>query len=226
MIRTVIIDDENTTEKIISYFVKQGNLPLSIVGSAKNGEEGVALIKSRDPDLVFVDIQMPLKNGFEVMSELPDRRYVIVTAFDTFEYARQALRLGAADIILKPIDLQQLEQSISRASGWAFSGNDTVDAIAHYIHEHYEENISLPRLSREFYLTPSHMARIFKRYTGKSLITYVHSVRIDKARELLAGGCSVKEASEAVGYGSLNNFYKYFKRFTGKTPARFISGPK
>ena len=222
MIRTVIIDDERTTEDIIRFFATQGNLPLDIVGSASNGADGVLLIKKTNPDLVFLDIQMPLMNGFEVMRALPDYHYVIVTAFDSFEYAQQALRQGAADILLKPIDRTQLEQSIKRAVNWSFSGNETVDRIAHYLREHYREPISLPDLSQAFFLTESHMARLFKKYTGESVLTYLNHVRVVKARELLDAGTGIQNAADAVGYSSLNNFYKYFKRFLGTTPAAYV----
>ena len=75
MIRAVIIDDELTTETILRYFTERGDLPLEIAASAVNGKKGVEAIRREDPDLVFLDIQMPGMNGFEVMAEEPDRRY-------------------------------------------------------------------------------------------------------------------------------------------------------
>lgn len=223
MIKTIIVDDEPMVAEIIRYFVKKGDLPLDIVGTADNGIIAEELIRKYQPDLVFLDIQMPMKNGFEVMRDQPDTKYVIVTAFDTFDYAQRALRLGAMDILLKPIDYEQLKQSVSRVVGWNFTANDTVNDIVEYINHHYAEDISLTDLSEQFFLTSSHIARLFKKYMGESVINYVNRVRIDSAKVLLDKGMSVKNVSEAVGYHSLNNFYKHFRKLTETTPAAYCS---
>lgn len=221
MIRAVIIDDEPTTETILRYFTERGDLPLEIAASAVNGKQGVEAIRREDPDLVFLDIQMPGMNGFEVMSEEPDRRYIIVTAYDMFEYAQKALRLGAADILLKPIELAQVQQAVERATGTKLTGNDTVNEIAAYLRQHYSEKILLSALAEQFFLTESHVARLFKKHMGESVMNYLHRVRIENAKRLLDEGRSVKDAAQTVGYDSLNNFYKHFKAVTGETPAAY-----
>ena len=223
MIRAVIIDDEPAVMEIIKYFIKQNDMPLEIVGTATNGVTGVSLIKKENPQLVFLDIQMPMKNGFDVMGEVPETRYIIVTAFESFEYAQKALRLGAVDILLKPIDYAQFAQAVSRAVGWSLTANDKVNEIAEYIHAHYAEKITLTDLAEQFFLTPSHIARLFKKYMDESVMLYVNRVRIENAKKLLDRGMSVKYAAEATGYDSLNNFYKHFKRYTGTTPAAYVS---
>ncbi len=221
MIRTVIIDDEPVTETILRYFTERGDLPLEIAASAANGKLGVEAIRRTDPDLVFLDIQMPVMNGFEVMAAEPDRKYIIITAYDMFDYAQKALRLGACDILLKPIELAQVQQAIERAIGTKFTGNDTVNAIAAYLRAHYAEKVTLTEISEQFFLTESHVARLFKKHMGGSVMNYLHRIRIENAKRLLDEGKSVKEAAEAVGYDSLNNFYKHFKTVTGETPAAY-----
>lgn len=223
MIRTVIIDDEPAVSEIIRYFIKTYNMPLEIVGTADNGILGAELIKREKPQLVFLDIQMPLKSGFGVMEEIPDAKYIIVTAFESFEYAQKALRLGAGDILLKPIEYSQLQDAIAHTVGWSFTANDTVNEIVEFIHLHFAEKISLMDLADNFFLTPSHISRLFKKYMDESVIEYINRVRVNKAKELLIQGESIKVAAEATGYESLNNFYKQFKRFTGTTPAAYIS---
>lgn len=222
MIRAAIIDDEPAVATIICHFIEKEHLLIHIVGTAEDGEKGLRLIEEKKPQLVFLDIQMPLRNGFDVMKEAPDVKYIIITAYESFEYAQQALRLGASDILLKPIEFKQLVQAISRTIGWNFTGNDTVNGILEYIHEHYAEKIELSQLSQLFFATPSHISRQFKKYMDVNIVTYIHQVRIEKAQELFIGKKgSVKETAERVGYESLNNFYKYFKQFTGTTPASF-----
>lgn len=221
MLKAVIVDDETRTESIIRYFIEHEGLPLEIVASAPNGKLGVAEIRKHKPDVVFLDIQMPVMNGFEVMAEEPDHKYIIVTAYDEFSYAQKALRLGAADILLKPVELAQLIQSVERATGWKLTGNDTVNDIMEYIRKHYAEKISLTQIADQFYLTQSHVARLFKKHTGESVLNYINQIRIENAKKLLEDGVSVKDAADQVGYDSLNNFYKYFKRYTGTTPAEY-----
>ena len=223
MLRAVIVDDEPVTERIIRFFAERGDLPLEIVASAKNGRLGVAEIKKHKPDLVFLDIQMPVMNGFEVMSEAPGFKYIVVTAYDEFSNAQKALRLGAADILLKPVELSQLIQSVERVTGWRLSSNTTVNDITAYIHRHYMEPLGLSQIAEAFYLTPSHVSRLFKKHSGESVLSCIHRVRIENAKRLLEEGCSVKDAADQTGYESLNNFYKYFKRFTGITPAEYQS---
>ncbi|WP_130862121.1 response regulator transcription factor [Bacilliculturomica massiliensis] len=222
MIRAIIVDDEPAVAGIISHFIQREHLPVEIVGKAEDGAQALKLIREKKPQLVFLDIQMPVLNGFDVMKAAPESGYIIITAYESFEYAQQALRLGASDILLKPLEYKQFLQAITRTVGWNFTGNGTVNSILEYIHDHYAEKIELNQLSQLFYATPSHISRLFKKYMDVNIVTYIHKVRIEKAQELLLERkCSIKETAEMVGYESLNNFYKYFKQYTDKTPAAF-----
>lgn len=219
MVKAIIVDDEPAVAKIIQYFINNKNLPIDIVGIAHNGQEAITLIDTVAPKIVFLDIQMPIKNGFEVMEERPNQQYIIITAFESFRYAQQALRLGAKDIILKPLEYKQLETIIMNLLGWHITNNEIVDAVLEFVHNHYAEKIELNKLAEQFYIAPSHLARLFKKHTNSSLISYINKIRIQKACVLLENNMSVKEVAELTGYESLNNFYKYFKLYTTVTPA-------
>lgn len=221
MIKAVIVDDEPAVATIIQHFIKDESLPIEVAGVADNGVNGVSMIKRIEPQIVFLDIQMPMMNGFEVIRDYPQMNYVIVTAFDYFEYAQEALRLGAKDILLKPIEKEQLLKAISRAVGWNFTGNEIVDGIMEYVDKHYAEKISLSTLSEQFFVTPGHIARLFKKHVGESAVSYINRIRVEKSKKILKEGSSVKDAAEQVGFESLNNYYKYFKLHTGMTPAEF-----
>lgn len=221
MIRAVVVDDEPNTESILRYFIDKGDLPIEIAGTANNGRTAVDVIKRVKPDVVFLDIRMPIMNGFGVMDEAPDAKYIVVTAYDTFEYAQKALRLGAVDILLKPVDLEQVITAVGRATGWTLTDNRVVNEIERYIYQHYAEPITLTQLSEQFFLTQSHISRLFKKHMGETVVDYINRVRIEHARKLLEDGVSVKEAAERVGYNTLNNFYKCFKKITGTTPAMY-----
>lgn len=227
MIRAIIADDEPAVASIIFHFIEKECLPIKIVGTATDGKQAVELIQEEQPELVFLDIQMPNMNGFEVMKAETDPHFIIITAYESFQYAQQALRLGACDIILKPIEYKQFLQAINRAVGWKFTPNLTVNGVLEYIHLNYAQKISLEQLAQMFYTTPSHIARLFKSFMDVSIVNYIHKVRINEAKKLLVEQrCSVKDTAERTGYDSLNNFYKYFKMHTGMTPAMFIQQNK
>lgn len=223
MIRTVIADDEVAVVSIIKYFVEKENLPLDIVGVAYKGYEAVELIKEKKPQLVFLDIQMPTLDGFGVMEKIEESNIIIITAYESFQYAQRAMRLGAKDIILKPIEYKQLTQSINRVMGWKFTSNNTVNEILQYIHNNYNQKIDLKTIANKFYMNPDYLSRIFKTHMGMTIIKYIHKVRINKSIEILRNEkSSVKEVALEVGYDNLNNFYKHFKDITGQTPAYFV----
>ena len=92
-----------------------------------------------------------------------------------------------------------------------------------YIHTHYKEALELEDLSRVTYSTESHLSRLFKKHMGTTILSYVHQLRIEEACRMLKNRtCDIQETAFLVGYSSLNNFYKYFKRYTGKTPAQYM----
>lgn len=223
MIKAVICDDEKAALNIIRHFIEAKKLPIEIVGTAENGRDAWNLIQCVKPELIFMDIHMPYMNGFEIISRLKDSKVIIITAYDSFEYAQRALRLGACDILSKPIEFDQLEQAIERAIGWHFTGNETVDTILAYIYKHYQEQIELETLAELTFCTSSHIARLFKKHMGMSIISYVHKIRIEKSIVLMEEKkMAIKEAAEAVGYQNLNHFYKYFNAQMGMTPAAYL----
>ena len=227
MIRAVICDDEPAAANIIRHFIEGEKLPIEIVGTAENGREALNLIEKEKPELVFMDIHMPCMNGFEVISQAPESKFIIITAYDSFLYAQKALRLGASDILSKPIELEQLRDAINRAVGWKFTSNDTVNQMLQYIHSHFTENISLEQLAELTFCTKSYLVRLFKKYMDISILNYIHRLRIEKAVGYLKEGTmTIQEIAGAVGYQNLNNFYKYFKQEKGDTPAVFLQNWK
>lgn len=225
MINAIIVDDEPAVFTIISHFIEKEKLSIEIVGNAQNGIEALELLKENDVQLIFLDIHMPYMDGFKLIENEPDRNYIIITAYDSFKYAQRAIRLGVKDIILKPIDYKQLLQAITRVIGWKITENPTLNNILEYINTNYYEKLDLTTLSNLFYVSPSHISRLFTKYMGINTISYIHKVRIKNAIKLLKEeDLSIKEVAEKTGYNNLNNFYKYFKEYTGVTPAIYTQG--
>ncbi len=208
MIKAIVADDETAVASIVGHFIEKESLPVEIVGVAENGGQALEMLQELQPDLVFMDIQMPIYTGLEIMRREPGFRYIIITAYESFNYAQEALRLGACDILLKPIDNLQLIEAISRSIGHQFTKNLLANQILEFIHNNYSRQIDLPLLSDTFHATASHLARTFKKHVGSSIVSYLNKHRIDKAKALLEDpSLSVQEIAASLGYESLNNFY-------------------
>jgi two-component system LytT family response regulator/two-component system response regulator LytT len=113
----VIVDDEQLARDELAYLLKNAG-EINVVAQGKNGVEAVNLIREHNPDLVFLDVQMPGLDGFGVIKKLLDRKVplpkiVFATAFD--QYAVKAFEVNAVDYILKPFDKKRVAQSIEKA---------------------------------------------------------------------------------------------------------------
>lgn len=222
MIRAIIVDDEPAVGVIIKHFIAQERLPIEIVAEAVNGKQAIRLIEQELPDLIFLDIQMPIYNGLEVMCRKPGFNYIIITAYESFSYAQQALRLGASDILLKPIDNEQLVEAVSRAIGYSFTHNTLVNQVLAHIHTNFADHIDLGELASSLGVTSSHMARTFKKHLNQGVVSYINQKRIDRAKALLKRkSIVIQDIALQVGYESVNNFYRCFKKYTGMTPMAF-----
>lgn len=222
MIRAVIADDEPAAAIVIRHLIQKSELPIEVIGTAEDGASALKMIHSEKPDLIFLDIQMPHMNGFEIIQAEPNHKYIIITAYESFQYAQQALRLGAKDILLKPVEYNSFFRAVSRAIGWKFTKNNLVNEIIEYIQAHYAEKIEVNQLAKTYYTTASYIARTFKKNMGVSVIAYLHAVRMKNAITMIEqGDREIKDIAVACGYENLNNFYKYFKSATGYTPAAY-----
>lgn len=113
MIRALIIDDERLARQALKSLVEQ--LPdIQIVGESGKPEEALDLIDRENPDLIFLDIQMPGMNGFELLDEVQGKapEVIFVTAYD--EYALQAFQVNALDYVMKPVELARLQAGIEK----------------------------------------------------------------------------------------------------------------
>jgi two-component system, LytTR family, response regulator LytT len=130
-INTVIVDDERPARDELAFLLK--DFPeVNVVAQGKNGLEAIALIKEHDPDLVFLDVQMPGLDGFGVIKKLVERKLripqiVFATAFDN--YAVKAFEVNAVDYVLKPFDKGRIAKAIQRAKKLVESNTSPVDRL-------------------------------------------------------------------------------------------------
>jgi two-component system LytT family response regulator len=115
LISAVIIDNEQNNIENLEILLQQYCPQLTVVATGLNATEGEAIILEHDPDIVFLDIQMPGKNGFALLQSLKVHNFelIFVTAFD--QYGIQAVKFSALDYLLKPIDTEELKMAVHKA---------------------------------------------------------------------------------------------------------------
>ena len=127
----VIVDDEQLARDELAFLLKDVG-DIDVVAQGKNGVEAVNLIREHNPDLLFLDVQMPGLDGFGVIKKLLDRKVplpkiVFATAFD--QYAVKAFEVNAVDYLLKPFDKKRVAQSVQRARSKMESNGPSSDKI-------------------------------------------------------------------------------------------------
>jgi len=127
----VIVDDEQLARDELAFLLKDVG-DVEVVAQGKNGLEGVNLIREHNPDLVFLDVQMPGLDGFGVIKKLLDKKVtlpkiVFATAFD--QYAVKAFEVNAVDYLLKPFDKKRVAQSVQKVRAKMESGNTSSDKL-------------------------------------------------------------------------------------------------
>jgi two-component system, LytTR family, response regulator len=115
MIKTLIVDDETKAQEALSELVKLYCPTVEIIGTAASVTSGAELIDREKPELVFLDIEMPHENGFDLLKRFEKINFEVIftTAFDN--YALKAIRFSAIDYLLKPVDPDELKESVKKA---------------------------------------------------------------------------------------------------------------
>jgi two-component system LytT family response regulator len=112
----IIIDDEWKGRMALSQKLNDYCSDVRLIGEAENGEEGIKLIERLKPDIVFLDIEMPRMDGFDMLLRVPQKNFdlIFTTAYD--QYAIKAIKYAAFDYLLKPIDIEELKIAVSKSN--------------------------------------------------------------------------------------------------------------
>ena len=114
MISAILVDDEQKSIKNLELLLKEHCKEINVIGVANNALEAIKLTLEKKPDVVFLDVQMPGYNGFDVMDNIKETNSIFVFTTAHEEYAVKALRKGAFDYLLKPIDTDELKNCVTR----------------------------------------------------------------------------------------------------------------
>lgn len=114
MIRTLIIEDEQKSMEMLAGIIQKNCPDLSIVGLARNVKEGVEMIESLKPELVFLDISMPDGSGFDLLEKVSGHKFELIFATASDQHAIRAIKYSACDYLLKPIDIEELKEAVNK----------------------------------------------------------------------------------------------------------------
>lgn len=240
MYGVVLVDDERLIVKGLRSVVPWESLGCRVIGTAYDGAGGLKLIREIHPDIVLTDIRMPNMDGLTMLaalrSEFPRMQMSVLTAYRDFEYARQSLHLGVCRYLLKPSDMNELEEAVrqmvsrletepreSSQEEESAAGNYIVQAALGYMREHCaEQHISLSDVAEHVYVSQWHLSKLLNRETGQSFFDLLGNMRIEAAKRLLANPARrIHEVAEAVGYLDVAHFSKSFKKYVGRTPGEY-----
>lgn len=113
-IKAIIIDDEPDGRTVLHALIKMYCPQIDIIGQSASGEEGLSMIRELDPELVFLDIDMPGMNGFSLLKRLKEITFEVIFVTAHHHYALKAIKHSALDYLLKPVDKTELIQAVEK----------------------------------------------------------------------------------------------------------------
>lgn len=115
MKKAVIIDDENRTRDLIAKMINSFGLDIEAIPAGENVQSGIKAIEEHQPDIVFLDIQMPDGTGFDLLKAVPNKNFEVIFITAHEEFAIKAIKFSALDYILKPVDPEELRNAVENA---------------------------------------------------------------------------------------------------------------
>jgi len=219
-----------------------------VAGEADNGEDGLALIKQMQPDIVITDIRMPGMDGLEMIETLracgSEAVCIVVSAYNEFDYAQRAIRFGVAEFLVKPFEMSELCRALQCAAKRVdrirqvqqieekkivlfgdflaeegdLKGKYAEQAVT-FIKEHFAEDVGVADIADALNMSESHLSRVFKESMGYTLGEYLVSYRMSVACEMLPDvNLRISEVARRIGYSDQRYFSVVFKRIVGMTP--------
>lgn len=238
-LKLLIADDEDTIRKGVSKYIQLHSDRFTKIYEAENGQEALDLLIQYQPDLILLDVQMPLKNGIEVMKEAEKAGLhpviVILSGYGEFKYAQQALRYGAKEYLLKPVRAADILECLNRLADEhigaeerpqpeedAEQGNRFVADAVKYIKEHYAEDISLQSVADKVGISGGYLSTLFSQNLNCKFIDYLNQIRIDRACVYLEQNfLKTYEIAYRVGFRDEKYFSRVFKKVKGLSPKEY-----
>lgn len=153
--------------------------------------------------------------------EHPHPNYILMTQYESFDYAQWAVRHKARDILLKPLNPTEVKAAVESCL-FSFTGDTIIDNILMELHRFYGQKIQLQEMAQRYFMRNSNFARLFKKKTGMTFKEYLWNIRLEKSAELLIKGeLSIGEVIEIVCGEEPACFYRQFRKKFGMSPKQY-----
>ena len=247
MYKLLITDDESLIRRGIKKFIDLEELNISEIYEAENGKEAIDLVKKHKPDIVLMDINMPILNGLEAAKEIKSYDseifVVILTGYDYFEYTQKAIRINVDDYILKPVSKKDIEYILKSAidkivekkkrkalNSAEISSeielNDNFKLVKDYLGKNiFEYDLSLNKMADDIGYSSTYLSVLFKQIYNMPFQDYVNKIRMEQAKILLLStDLRNQQIAENIGIEDVNYFITKFKKMYNITPKQFRQG--
>lgn len=251
MYRLLMVDDEKQITEGLKCLLDWESYGIQEIRTASTCEEALEIGRFFRPHIALLDVCIDDKYGYdlyrELKEDLPDLQAIIISGHDEFSFAREAMRLGASDYLLKPIDrielgrdlekiiTQKLHGHLPRILGE--DGEEKDDGIlkgrpADYsklvrkmigiVEKDYAKSINLSVLAERFEMSSGYLGQTFYKETGMKFSQYLMEYRMNIAKELLlTTEDKVSYIAQKVGYTNISYFYRHFQQCHQKSPSDF-----
>ena len=236
MYKAIIIDDEPWTILDIEQTFALKEMGFEIIGSFRSPLKALPAIMSKKPELIITDIRMPGMTGLELIQKVRAQHlnceFIIVSGYNDFAYAKEAIAYGVTGYCLKPLDpaetaacLERARTALNRRSVLPSDSpyiDDTFERILNHMNTHFPEKLSLKSLAAAFDLNPNYCCTLFTKYLGKTFSQHLTELRITEAQSLLKTTAhSLEKIAQMVGYNDYFYFSKVFKKHCSYSPKEY-----
>lgn len=237
--KLLIADDEIMIRKGTAKYVRLHTDRFEKIYEAENGQEAIDCILKHHPDIVLLDIQMPLKNGIDVMREADKAGLhpitIVLSGYDEFKYAQQAIRYGAKEYLLKPTRAADILSCLERVADQYIGEeegetkeeeteqtNRFIAEAKEYMEEHYAEELTLNTVAEQLGISGGYLSTLFMQYMGCGFVDYLHEIRIKRSCCYLEQNyLKTYEIAYKVGFRDGKYFSRVFKKLKGISPKEY-----
>lgn len=242
--KILIAEDEKRARRGLKTVITSLSENYEVVAEASDGKQALELMKIVQPDVVFTDLRMPNMDGMSLIKAAQNAnlnsRYVIVSAYEEFEMARQAISLGVLEYLVKPITVDEVQELMKRLEK-EFQEEDEeepwegdlqkqypdvhplVRKALKYIQTEYATKINQGELAEELGISQEYFSSLFTKDIGETFSKFVKRYRIEAAKQLLRASEKTKdEIAEAVGFSDSKYFNRVFKEVTGMSVTEYL----
>jgi two-component system, response regulator YesN len=239
--KMLIVDDDWLISNSLMSMDEWNERNIDVIGTAENGNEALYWMENEKIDIILTDIRMPHMDGIELTKYIyehsPRIQIIIMSGYEEFSYAQNALKYNAKGYILKPIDTIELFEVIDKILKESVIPKQDLPSIEDksstyherlvlsaksYINANYMNPITLKDVSKRVHLTEHYFGQIFKSTTSESFIHFLTRVRLEKACQLLKNpNLKYYEISQQIGYNDPKYFTKMFQKMYDLTPKEY-----